>query len=134
MPTTTLNDAREAVYERWRVEWASTTPYSFHGEHPPEHSSGSRAVVRFNGDDASTQTLGAETARKFTRYGRILVWIYTELGGLRTGDLLAKQALDIFESRRFSGVWTHPGEIKATVGERWIEHLIDIPCAYEEDK
>ncbi len=133
-PTTTLNDAREAVYLRWETEWASTTPYVFGAEQSPGVSSGSWARLRFNNEHGQQETLGVEGSRRFNRRGRILIWIYTEPGGLRAGDILANQALGIFESKRFSGVWTYGGTIKSEIGNRWIEHLIDVPCEYEESK
>jgi hypothetical protein len=133
---TTLTEAADAVCERWKTSWGTTTPFFLEGEvvQPPAAGNWARLYVR---NMVSQQaTLGPPTARKFLRRGRVYVEIKGESnkGRLRL-DQLAHQARAVFEGVSFSGLRFF-GALAREAGDdgKWLTYLVDAPFDYHETK
>ena len=100
---TTLNQAREAIYDEFVTDWGSTSPLTLDNEKvDPPTTEWVRLSVRHT---ASTQdTLGAPGNRRFERIGSAFVQIFvpTDQGTLRA-DELATIAREAFEGKSLTG-------------------------------
>jgi hypothetical protein len=105
---TTINEAREAVYQAFDATWANRTPRQLEGipfSEPGPDVSWIRVVVRNIG--GTTETMGDLNNKKHRRNALVIMSIFTPADqGMKTGDEHAKFALDIFESRNI----TVPGD------------------------
>lgn len=147
---TTLREAREAIYKRFKDEWMSgsdpLTPYTFDNEafDPPKGGDGrgtpwARCSVR--NLDAGQQTLGRAGARKFFRIGLARVEIFVPPGSGRWDTdtyMMAAQAL--FEGRTTPGgtnirfFEVTPQEIGLIEDGRWDLSTVEARFDYEEIK
>ncbi len=135
---TTPNEAREAVYLRFTGTFVGVTAdrIALDNEefNEPETGNWVRLVVRHGG--RAQETLGKPTNRRFRSEATVFVQVYTPTDvGMKTGDLLAKAAANIFEGVSFSGLDFR----EATVNEsgpdgRWYQHLVEAVFDYEEIK
>lgn len=101
---TTINEAREAVYQAFDAGWGTRTPRELEGirfDEPATDVDWIRVVVRnFTG---TTETLGDPGEKKHRRNGSVIMTVFTPaVQGMKTGDEHAQFALDIFESKNIS--------------------------------
>ncbi len=99
--TTTINDAREAVYQAFDAGWGTRTPRELEGvpgEEPGVDVEWIRVVVRnFTG---ATETMGDVDQKKHRRNASVIMSIFTPADqGMKAGAEHAQFALDIFESK-----------------------------------
>lgn len=105
---TTLNAAREAIYQRFAAQWPAASggiAYTFDNEDfdPPVNAPWVRIAVRHS--SSIQDTLGEVGSRKFSRRAIIFVQIFTQRGrGRQTSDTLVTVAKGIFEGTSFSGI------------------------------
>lgn len=101
---TTINDAREAVYQAFDAGWGSRTARQLEGVPFTEPAPGVewvRVVVRNFG--GTTETMGDVLQKKHRRNGSVIMSIFTPAdGGMKSADEHAQFALDIFESRNIA--------------------------------
>lgn len=103
--TTTINDAREAVYQAFVAGWADRTVYRLEGAErgaePAVDVEWVRVVVRnFTG---TTETLGDVAQKKHRRNASVIMSIFTPADqGMKAGAEHAQFALDIFESQNIA--------------------------------
>lgn len=101
---TTINEAREAVYQAFVAGWGTRTPYQLEGIPFIEPGPGIewiRLVVR--GLGGTTETLGDVDAKKHRRNAFVLMTVFAPAdAGMDEGDGHAQFALDIFESKNIS--------------------------------
>ena len=101
--STTLTQAREAIYERFAAAWGSTTPIAFDNEAftPPEDAPWVRLVVRHT--TREQETLGGLGQRNFMSRGQCFVQCFVQPDqGTEAADALAQQARTIFEGTSFA--------------------------------
>ncbi len=134
-----LVDARETIYERFRVQWGSTSPYTFDNEDytPTPNVAWVRVAVRHN---ASRLELiggpGIGGVNSFMRSGRVFIQVFAPINkGTREADTLAQTARAIFE-----GVTLSSNAIRFTNGvireigpdSSWYQ--INVECAFDYDE
>ena len=137
---TTINQAREAVYERWRVQWGTRTPFVFENEDERTLDAGSlpwaRVVVRNH--DGAQGTLGRAGERKFWRPILVFVQLFhPRNSGMKASGLDAAAAQAIFEASSFSGVhvFNMPvEELPVEPKDKWVTTLLTADAAFEEIK
>lgn len=101
---TDINQAREAIYQRFVTAWGSTSPYTFDNE---SFSPPSDAWVRLSvrNTDSGQETLGAIGNRKFLREGMVWLQVFVPLdSGLKDADTLSEAFRTIFEGVSFSNI------------------------------
>lgn len=134
---TTREEAREALYEAFRVGWANETEYWFDNEiaHPEDLEEWVRFTVRHS--ISSQETLGKENNRKFNRAGRVLVQIFVVLDkGTDRSDELSTKVRNIFEGKTVSGIRFTAVTIRE-IGEdnqKWFSVIVEAPFNYTEIK
>ncbi len=102
--TTTINDAREAIYQAFVAGWGARTVYQLEGApfvEPGPDVEWIRVVVRnFTG---TTETLGDVTQKKHRRQAAVIMTVFTPAEqGMKAGAEHAQFALDIFESQNIA--------------------------------
>lgn len=131
---TTLNEAREAVYQRF-VDNYTTTPFTFENEDfdPPETAWVRLFVRSLSGGQ---ETLGGVGGRRFRRRALVGAQVFTPLNaGMREGDVIAQEILELFEAVGFSGLDANDGIVRESPpGDEWIVHIVEIFFEYEETK
>lgn len=134
MPT--VNEATEAIFQRWIDQWASTTSYAFEGESfdPPATDPWARVSVRHV--ESEQETLGPAGGRRFLRPGSAMVKLYGRNDrGRRELDLLGQQARAVFEGMSFSGVSFQAGTVREGTPEgELLLRVVEVPFFYEETK
>lgn len=134
---TTINEAREACYERWRSVWGSTTPYAFEGEVYTPPAADPHVLFRVLNTDSAQETLGAVGNRRFLRHASVVLTLKVQDGkGIKSLDVLAQQARAIFEGVSFSGLRFFaalPPREQPSDG-KWKPTVVEIPFDYEERK
>jgi hypothetical protein len=134
--TSTVNAAREALYQAFHTAWAGATPIAFENE---DYKETTAAFVRFSmrNEDAGQNSLGSLGNRTFDRVGRIFVQIFTPLNvdGMVTADTLAESARAILEGTSTSGVHIY-GVSTREVGPdgKWFYTLVEAPFTYYTTK
>jgi hypothetical protein len=132
---TTINEAREAVYERWDTQWGSTTPFTFENEDfDTPDVPWARVSVR---NQASEQrTLGAPGNRRFRRIASVFVQIFDLVdNGLLTLDGLSQTARTIFEGVSFSGLDFNNVVVRESGTDgKWYQFVVEAFFDYEETK
>lgn len=134
---TVWREVQEALYERWRVEWAAATPYFFADETEPELS-GYWCRVRVQHRPGQQETLGPKRKRKWARNGVVFISVRGPTGtGVGDRSDLAQQARDVFEGCGFSphNIQFNEGDIGDDFeieGGREREVLVECPFSYEE--
>lgn len=137
---TTINEAREAVYERWRVQWAagaySAVPYAFENENFSADPEAERVRVSVVHVPRVNATLGAAGKRRHTRYARAVIQVYAPPDeGMRTLDLLTQVARAVFESTSFSGLRFFPATVREGADDGALKQMvITAPFDYQETK
>lgn len=107
---TTINQAREAIYDLFTDAWAVTvptpglrTPITYDNEkYDPPDTAWVRLSVRHTG--STQETLGPAGSRSFMRQGIAFVQIFTPSDkGVAEADTLARVAALAFEGERIVG-------------------------------
>lgn len=98
---TTIDQAREAVYQAFDAGWSNRTLRQLEGipfAEPGPDVSWIRVVVRNIG--GTTETMGDTGNKKHRRNGLVIMSVFTPADrGMKTGDQHAQFALNIFESK-----------------------------------
>lgn len=134
---TTRDEAREAIYEAFRVGWSDETNYWFDNEiaEPEDLEEWVRLTIRHS--ISSQETLGKEANRKFDRAGRVLVQVFVALDkGTNRSDELSTKVRDIFEGKTISGIRFTAVTIRE-IGEdnqKWFNVIVEAPFNYTEIK
>lgn len=132
---TTLNEAREAIYQRFVDNYVATV-FTFENEDfdPPE-TAWVRLSVRGN-VGGGQETLGAPGGRKFRRRGIIVAQVYTPLNqGLQQGDQLGQSIRAIFEAEGFSDIDANDGLVRESPPrDDFFVHIVEVFFEYEETK
>ena len=140
----TINEAREAVYERWRA--AALLPasqYAFDNERfepPVNPTTGlnlpwARVSVRHIASDQ--ETLGALGERRYNRRALLFVKLYDALeSGAFTLDSLGQQVRAVFEGTTFDTVRFSKGVLvrESLPDETWEIRVVEAEFDYEERK
>jgi len=132
----TLNQAREAIYQKWVDDWGVTTPFTFASEKYTAPTDSPWARVTVIEEAGEQDSLGSDGCRKFLRRGRVLIQLYDIVdNGLRDLDILATTARDIFEGTRFSGIWFTNVDVRETGSDgEWYQFVVDAPFSYQDTK
>ena len=137
---TTINQARQSVYSRFKAQWEAQAPpvpaYTFEAEKftPPVGAPWARATVR--NLVGFQETLGPPGARKFGRRALVFVQIFAPAGSGMAGlDLLGSLARGIFEGVSFDGL-SFAGATLQEVGvdNGWNQVQLEAPFFYDETK
>jgi len=135
---TSVQVARETIYQAFVTGWGATTQITFANESftPPVDASWVRlAVLHQTGNQ---ETLGEVGNRRFRREGIISLQIFTPEGntGLRAMDALVGTASPIFEGRTLTGpIWcTDANAYEVGISDGYYQFNIDINFAYEETR
>jgi len=132
---TTISQAREAINQRWIDGWGNRTPYTFSNEsYKPDTRAWARVTARH--EFGRQDTLGGEGNRKFLYGGRLFLQLFTLRDrGTKEIDDHAQFAKDIFEGRKFDGVWVTRA-VPRELGEDGPWHMLTVECefTYEQVK
>ena len=132
---TTLAEARESIYEAFKVGWSGETPFYYDNEIAKmDDDPWVRLVVRHNKGDQ--ETLGAVGNRKFERGGLVIVQVFVPLDlALARADELASLVQDIFEGKTIENVRFH-GVLTREIGPdtKWYQLNVEAPFYYNETK
>lgn len=84
----------------------------------------------------SQETLGKIGNRKYRPGAQVFVQVFTKTNiGVKTGDTLAKEALDLFEGLSFSALDFNNGIARRSGADgKWYQHVVEIDFDYEEIK
>lgn len=82
------------------------------------------------------ETMGKSGNRKYRGTGQLFVQVYTATDiGVKTGDDLAKEALDLFEGVSFSALDFNNGIARRSGPDgKWYQHVVEVDFDYEEIK
>ncbi len=140
MTSVTINEAREAIYQRW----IDNTPSGFGANFAfanekftaPDDAPWARLTVLHEQGDAPTFGPPGGNKRKFRRRGRVLIQVYDQVDqGTRVLDLLADESRDIFEGTQFSGLYFISADIRESGQDgEWMQLIVDAPFDYFETK
>tara|TARA_R110000796_G_scaffold13544_1_gene43719 strand:- start:269 stop:703 length:435 start_codon:yes stop_codon:yes gene_type:complete len=102
--TTTINEAREAIYQAFVTGWGARTAYQLEGvpfDEPGIDIEWVRVVVRnFTG---TTETMGDVDQKKHRRNAAVIISIFTPADqGMKSGAEHAQFALGLFESKNIA--------------------------------
>lgn len=134
---TTLNEANEAVLDRWVTLWGTTTSYVFDNERPQSVLSPPWVRVVIRGLENVQETLGEVGRRRFLRRSQVFIQVFTALNvGTKQADELVQQARAIYEGTRFSGVWFFHGNVIpiGPIQDGLYQVNLELPFNYEEVK
>jgi hypothetical protein len=135
MVSTTINQAREAIYQRF-VDNTTLADYTFGNEayEPPVDTQWARLTVLH--ELGRQDTLGPVNSRKFLRRGRVLIQLFDqEDQGIKNLDDLAALTRNIFEGVQFSGLFFRDVDVRETGPDgEWYQLVVDAPFFYEETK
>ena len=109
MTSVAINEAREALYQRWVDNWTGTGAgtFVFDNESAPSIDTAWERIS-FKNEESEQDTLGPVGSRQFLRQGLLDIRIFTPKDeGLQNADLLGEEARDIYEGASFNGLWTH---------------------------
>lgn len=132
---TTLNQARELIYQRFVDNWPAGTPYTFDNEaYKPPATKWVRLSVR--NIDSGQESLGAIGNRKFLRKGMVWLQIFVPLdSGLKDADTLASSFRSIFEGVTFSNIrFTNVLVKEGTPDNKWYRVVAQAFFDYNEIK
>lgn len=134
---TTLQVARETIYQTFVTDWAATTAFTFANENfdPPVAASWVRVSVLHQ--TGNQETLGGVGNRRFLREGIISIQVFSPLnGGLRNQDALIQTARQIFEGRSLTGpIWcTDCNVFEVGPSDGYHQFNVETNFAYEETR
>ena len=133
----TRNEAVQAIYLRVLENYSLDDSRIFldgDGGEEPEGGEWIRVTVRHT--TAPQVTLGRKTNRKFDRNGNIFIQVFTEAeSGRESADLLAQEAVDLFEGEGFDGIDILNAESRETGADgKWYIILVECEFTFEEIK
>lgn len=136
---TTLNEAREAMYQALYSAWSGTTPIQFDNEDydPPRGGEWARLTVRHQ--DSGQDTLGAKGNRKYERSGIAWTQVFVPKNtGTARADVLATLARETFEGERLAGTTVYftdviVREVGAT-DDGWYQVNVEANFTYHETR
>ena len=136
---TTLDEATESVSARFLANYTGVTNNLVlfdNEEFENEPTSGAWVRVTVDQIDRNQDTLGKIGNRKFRSQAIVFVQVYTNANtGVQQGNVLAKQAADIFEGVSFSGLDFRAAKTtKIGIDGKWFRHLAEAPFDYDEIK
>jgi hypothetical protein len=134
---TTENEARDAIYDRWRDQWGSTTPYALGDEaYKPSETVPAWARVTVRHEDRRQTSLGGVGNRRFRTDGRIFVQVFVNRDrGDKTLDAFLTQAREVFEAQILGGVWVTSARARELgVDGKWQQGQVEAAFNYEEVK
>ena len=135
---TTLNEAREACYLRFRTLFTGlpTERITFDNEDfdEPDKLEWARLVVR--SFTRGQNTMGGVGSRRFRSTASVLVQVYALSNtGVKQLDLLAEEAKNVFEGVSFSGLDFLAADIRETGADgKWNQHVVEIEFDFDEIK
>lgn len=134
-----LVDARETMYERFRVVWGATSAYTFDSEdfEPPVDTAWVRFAVRHDG--STLECIGGSGDGGFNTYqrtGRVVIQVFTPINeGTREADTLAQAARAIFEGTTLSGnVIRFNNVVVREIGPDGAWYQINVEAAFQYDE
>ncbi len=134
---TTLVEAREASYLRFKTEWGATTPFCFDNE-DCGYDKGSVSWVRVSSKEigGGQVSLGGVGLRKYDRQFEVSIQVFTPINqGKEESGTLSKAAADIFEGTAFSGLNFFDSRItEVPPDDKWDQTNVTIEGYYEEIK
>lgn len=133
---TTLNEARQVVYNTFVDDWGNETPYDLEDDDFTEPESGNWVRLTLKGLPGGQETQGRPGNRRYIRRGLIVVEVY---GQPRTGeyneDVYAERIRDLFEGKVINGVVFNDGNITPDgTRDNWRRVLVTIQFQYYEKK
>lgn len=133
---TTLNEARQAVYDRFVTNWGTRTTFTFENEEFDEPATGDWVRVSVKQTASGQETLGPKTQRKYIRNASVMVQVFTPTNiGKTTADGHATTAAGIFEGESFSGLNCNDALIREGGQDgKWDITLVEVAFFYEETK
>lgn len=138
MTSVTLNEAREAIYQRFvdNLPAGLGGRYSFENEKYDPAADLPWARLTVAHEDGTQDSFGATGNRKFLRRGRVLVQVFGPVdAGIRTLDLLSDEVRDIFEGVTFSGLYFVGVDVRESGQDgEWFQLVVDAPFDYWEIK
>ncbi len=134
---TTLNEAKQAVNDRFKTLWGTKTTYSLPNEpftQPTPDESWVRLTVLNVG--GGQESLGKVGNRRFERRGIIIVNVFTPLEeGTFGGDTLASEVQTIYEGTKFDGITVNDSRIREKgVEDQWYHTIMEADFIYYEIK
>lgn len=133
----TPDEAREAIEQRFAVQWGSRTVSTFENERFTEPAADVpwvRLSVRHFG--GGQETLGPTGSRIYRRVGQIIGQVFTPLiKGMRAGATHGQALRAIFEGTKFSGIDCTNGRV-IEIGPDGKHHQtnVEIDIFYDETK
>ena len=137
---TTSNEALEAVQTRFLTSYTgvpnSRIVFQNEDEKFSDNSTASWIRLSVLDQTRTAETLGKVGNRKYRTGAQVFVQVYTETNiGVKIGDTLAKEALDLFEGVSFSGLDFNNGIARRSGADgKWYQHIVEIDFNYEEIK
>lgn len=136
---TTLNQAKEAVYQRFVDNFTGVTSdrITFDNEEFESPSTGNwvRLVVR--SQVRLQDTLGKKTNRKFRSSALVLIQVFTRINtGVTESDALVEEARDIYEGESFSGLDFQSVSSRESGPQdgTWYLAIVEAPFDYDQTK
>lgn len=106
MTVTSIDTAREAIYQRWVDNWTLTS-YVFENENSDSLDKGSADWARVSVREqlSRQETLGQPGDRRYQRRGAAFIQFFTGINaGAAQAGVLAEAARNIFEGEDFEGL------------------------------
>lgn len=134
MPT--LNDARKAIQDKFKLDWASETVYDFDNSDftIPEGEFWVRVVVRVRTRDQ--KTLGRVGNRKFNTKAAISAQVFVPvLTGTSDADRLSAKLANIFDATRLGELCFQAAVVRESgVSGEFFQYNVEVPFDFEEIK
>jgi len=134
---TTLNEARDAVYDRFSAQWGTTSVYQLDNQDlrlAEGTANWARLAVRQM--DSNQDTLGPSGSRRFRRSAMTFIQIFVPSNkGTKEGDDLSQTARGVFEGTSFSGLDFTDGMIREVGPDgKWFQYVVEVKFSYDEIK
>lgn len=141
--SSTLNEVRAAIYQRFLNEWANLTPHVFDNEQfagnlDPKGESWVRLSVR--NLNSTQETLGKAGGRKYERKAMAFLQIFVPPNtSTKEADQIMQAGMDLFEGRSIPGTSINfndvvPRELGNIEDGRWWGSTITANFAYYQIK
>lgn len=134
---TLLDEAREAVYQRFVDNWTAT-PFLFENEDSDDLDGGTVAWARLSVRETAggQETLGPIGARKYRRRASAFVQVFTPVNaGMKAAGVLSAVARAIFEGTSFGGLDFNDARVSDTgPDDKWQQTLVEAVFDFTETK
>lgn len=134
--STTLNQAREAIYQLFADAWGTTTAMSFDNEEFAASSNLEWVRVAVRHTASSQSSIATEGNRLFERLGAVFVQIFVPFDtGTQRMDELTMLARNVFEGNRIQGTTVRFRDVIAReLGRdgKWYNANVEAQFAWEE--